>query len=51
MAEAWVQGEESVSYIRGAGEEPGAIVEQTPIMFSTLRPLAEQIFSSFLDAI
>ena len=51
MAEAWVQGEESVSYIRGAGEDPQAIVEKTPIMFSTLRPLAEQIFSSFLDAI
>jgi GMP synthase-like glutamine amidotransferase len=51
MIETWVQGEESVSYIRGAGEAPQAIVEKTPTSCSTLRPLAEQIFSSFLDAI
>jgi len=51
MAEAWVQGEESVSYIRGAGEEPGAIVEKAPAIFSTLQPIAEQIFSLFLDIV
>jgi hypothetical protein len=51
MIETWVQGDESVSYIRGAGEAPQAIVEKTPASCSTLRPLAEQIFSSFLDAI
>ena len=51
MVEAWVQGEESVSYIRGAGEEPGAIVEKAPAIFSTLQPIAEQIFSLFLDSV
>lgn len=51
MVKDWTQGEESVSYIHGAGEDPGAIVEKTPAVFSTLQPLAEQIFSSFLDIV
>jgi GMP synthase-like glutamine amidotransferase len=51
MIEAWVQDEESVSYVHGAGENPQEIVKKTPIMFSTLQPLAEQIFLSFLDAV
>jgi len=51
MVEAWVQGEESDSYIRGAGEEPGEIVEKAPAIFSTLQPIAEQIFSLFLDIV
>jgi GMP synthase (glutamine-hydrolysing) len=51
MIETWIQDEESLSYIRGAGEDPQAIVEKTHIMFPTLRPLAEQIFLSFLHAV
>lgn len=51
MIDAWVQDEEAVSYICGAGEDPQAIIEKTSIMFSTLKPMAEQIFSSFLDAL
>jgi GMP synthase (glutamine-hydrolysing) len=49
MIDDWVQGEDSISYIRGAGEDPEEISEKTTAIFSTLQPLAEQIFSSFLD--
>ena len=51
MIETWIQDEESLSYIRGAGEDPQVIIEKTPTMFSTLRPLAEKIILQFLDAI
>lgn len=51
MVDEWVQGEESASYVCGAGECPEMITEKTPIFFSRLQPLAEQIFFSFLDAV
>jgi GMP synthase (glutamine-hydrolysing) len=51
MVDDWVQGEDAVFYIRGAGEDPEGIREKTTVVFSTLQPLAEQIFSSFLDVI
>lgn len=51
MINAWIQDEESLSYIFGAGEDPQVIIEKTLIMFSTLRPLAEQIFLSFLETV
>ena len=51
MIETWIQGEDSVAYIHGAGEDPQEIVKKTPAVFSTLQPLAERIFLSFLDEI
>jgi GMP synthase-like glutamine amidotransferase len=51
MIEDWIQGEESVSYVRGAGEDPERISRKTTAIFPTLQPMAEHIFSSFLDII
>jgi GMP synthase-like glutamine amidotransferase len=49
MVDDWVRAEGAIAYIRSAGEDPEELSEKAPAVFSGLRPVARQIFFSFLD--